>query len=225
MKIGIISAMPIELGYVLNNISYEQKTIKLNTFFISKYKNIDLILVSSGVGKVNASVYTQILIDTFSPDIIINIGIAGGLNENLKPFDIVIGNSYSHHDVNPSQMKNLFPNTSIFKANKKLLNLFETKKIKGITGPIVSGEKFIANSEEKKHIIDTFNAVAVDMETSAIAHTCFINTVPFIAIRGISDLANDDADSSYETNEESVSNHVGRTLLSILDYENIDNLL
>lgn len=216
MKIGIISAMLIEVEYILKHISFKEIHLKKNTFFSATYEGIELILVSTGVGKVNAATYTQILIENFSPAYVINVGIAGGLNEKLKPLEIVIGSSYSHHDVNITQMENLFPKTSVFSADPYLLELFTNNNIKGLTGPIVSGETFISDTEERKMIIDKFQAIAVDMETSAMAHTCFINDIPFISLRGISDLANDDADISYDINEASASDQVGEMLLRVL---------
>lgn len=89
-------------------------------------------------------------------------------------------------------------------------------KFKAI-GCIVSGESFIADDNEKARIVETFDAVAVDMETSAIAHVCFINEIPFLSIRGISDLANDKATESYDNYEKLVSDRVGKFCLEVLE--------
>lgn len=213
MKIGIICAMPIELDYLKNQLQYTSVVLKKQTFYLADYGENELVLVVSGVGKVNATVYTQLLIDYFEPNCLLNIGIAGGLHPCLKPLDIVLGDRYSHHDVDKNQMERLFPHTSIFKADPQLLAKFKKYHKEGIIGCMVSGESFIADDNEKTRIIETFDAVAVDMETSAIAHTCFINDMPFLSIRGISDLANDEATECYENYDKLVSDKVGKFCL------------
>lgn len=216
MKIGIICAMPIELDYLRNHLDCTPVVLKKQTFYLADCGDNELVLVTSGVGKVNATVYTQLLIDYFEPNCVLNIGIAGGLHSDLKPLDIVLGDRYSHHDVNQQQMENLFPNTSVFQADTQLLAKFKMYHKESVIGGIVSGESFIADDSEKNYIVDTFDAVAVDMETSAIAHTCFINDLPFLSIRGISDLANDDATESYENHEKIASDRVGQFCLDVL---------
>lgn len=216
MKIGIICAMPIEMDYLRHHLDCTPVVLKKQTFYLADYGENELVLVTSGVGKVNASIYTQLLIDYFEPNCVLNIGIAGGLNPDLNPLDIVIGDRYSHHDVDKNQMERLFPYTSVFSVNKQLIETFKKYHKEGMIGTIVSGETFIADDNEKKRLIETFDAVAVDMETSAIAHTCFINDMPFLSIRGISDLASDSATESYDNYEKLVSDKVGKFCLDVL---------
>lgn len=113
-------------------------------------------------------------------------------------------------------METLFPKRSVFHADAQLLKIINQHDIRGITGCIVSGERFIADDTERKDIIEKFNAVAVDMESSAIAHTCFINEMPFVAMRCISDMADATAADTYEANERLASNHVGKVCLTVL---------
>ena len=217
MKIGIICAMPIELDYLRHHLNCTTVVLKKRTFYLADYGENDLVIVASGVGKVNATVYTQLLIDYFETNVILNIGIAGGLHPCLKPLDIVLGNRYSHHDVDKNQMERLFPYTSDFQADTQLLAKFKAHHQEGMIGCIASGESFIADDNEKARIVETFDAVAVDMETSAIAHVCFINEIPFLSIRGISDLANDKATESYDNYEKLVSDRVGKFCLDVLE--------
>ncbi|HCM88719.1 MULTISPECIES: 5'-methylthioadenosine/adenosylhomocysteine nucleosidase [Vagococcus] len=218
MRIGIISAMPSELEYVLENIDVEKiHDKKMNHFFIGNYEEIELICVVCGVGKVNAAVYTQLLIDNYEPDYVINIGIAGGLGERVKTLDLVVGSSYRHHDVNIEQTENLFPNQHSFLANNNLFELIKMKIPSVHDGVMTSGESFIADKKEKEFIKHNFQSISVDMETSSIAHCCYLNEVPFIALRCISDLADDKANDSYENFEIKASNLVGKNLLNVLD--------
>ncbi len=216
MKIGIIAAMTNELSFLLDRIPFDIITLKKNTFYTGEYGSHDLILVATGVGKVNAASYTQILIDHFNPDTLINIGIAGGLHPDLSVLDVVLGSEFSHHDVSEKQMNQLFPFTSRFKADQQLLHLCKQHPNIKMTGTIVSGEQFIQDDTEKENIINQFNPLAVDMETSAMAHTCFINDLPFVSLRCLSDLANNEADASYENNEHLACQRVGQTLLDLL---------
>lgn len=217
MKIGIITAMPIELEYLLKNITItEEKQLNRNTFYIGTYGEFELVLVTSGVGKSNAVAYTQMLLDYFKPDCLFNLGIAGGLQAGLKPLDIIVGSHYSHHDVNVTQMNKLFPYTSKFETNPLLVDFVLTNISNSLKGGIVSGEQFIGSDKEKQIIIEKFGAIAVDMESSAIAHTCFINNIPFVAIRGISDLADDSAHDTYDVNEKQVSDYVGESFLKMI---------
>ncbi len=217
MKIGIITAMPIELEYILEKVTIiEKRKMKRNTFYVAKYMGNDLIMVTSGVSKTNAVAYTQLLIDYFDPDCLFNLGIAGGLQSGLKPSDIVIGEFYSHHDVKVNQMEELFPFISKFDTNKLLLDFVSENMPQAIKGGIVSGERFVDSTEQKEQIITTFGAAAVDMESSAIAHACYINELPFMAIRGISDLADDGAKDTYDFNEKKASDQVGRAFLEMI---------
>lgn len=217
MRVGIISAMPSELEYILENIHVEKiHNKKMNHFFIGNYQEIELICVVCGVGKVNAAVYTQLLIDNYEPDYVINIGIAGGLGERVKTLDLVVGSSYRHHDVNIEQTENLFPNQPSFLANSKLLELIKIKIPSAHEGVMTSGESFIADKKVKEFIKCNFQSISVDMETSSIAHCCYLNEVSFIALRCISDLADDQANDSYENFETAASDLVGEKLLTIL---------
>lgn len=217
MRIGLVTAMPIELDYLLKHITItEERKLNRNTFYVGNYGEFELVLVTSGVGKSNAVAYTQMLIDYYKPDCLFNLGIAGGLKNGIKPMDIIVGSHYSHHDVNITQMKELFPYREKFETNQLLVDFVSKSMSNSIVGGIVSGEQFIGNDQQKQEIIKAFGAVAVDMESSAIAHVSFINNVPFVAIRGISDLADDSAHDTYNINEQQVSDHVGKTFLEMI---------
>ena len=146
----------------------------------------------------------------------INIGIAGGLSSHLKPLEVILGTSFSHHDVRVDQMLHFFPFIDSFLADEKLIKKFAPHFDEKHQGKIVSGEGFINEESEKLRIIETFNPLLVDMETSSMAHCCLINEVPFISLRGISDLADASADVSYKANEQRAADKVGEKLLKVL---------
>lgn len=217
MKIGVISAMPIEIDYLLTYCD-EVKEIKLKktSFFQCDYLDYELYVVASGVGKTNATMYTQVLIDFFEPAFVINIGIGGGVESSLKPLDLVLGTSFSHHDVTVSQMENLSPFTSVFFSDSKIHSAMGPYFDEKNQGKIVSGEVFISDEKRRKEIIKTHNPLLVDMETSSIAHCCYLNDKPFISLRCVSDLADDSAPLTYEVNEKLAADKAGEKLLSIL---------
>lgn len=220
MKIGIVAAMKSEVNYLLTNCKViNEIKLKKNIFYQCEYGEYDLVVVVSGVGKTNASVYTQMLIDYFEPLAIINIGIGGSLVDTIEPLSIVLGSSFSHHDVNIEQMNNLFPNKLVFEADKKLLVAFSKYIDKEKCGKIVSGESFIANTKTKEEILAIHSPLLVDMETSSIAHCCYINDMPFISLRSVSDLADEQADNTYEKNKQKATDVAGKLLLKVLENE------
>ncbi|MEG0256502.1 5'-methylthioadenosine/S-adenosylhomocysteine nucleosidase [Vagococcus sp.] len=220
MKLGIISSMSIEIELILGNCKdVKEVQLKQNIFYQCKFEKYELIVVSSGVGKTNASVYTQILIDHFEPDAVINTGVGGGLLDNLEPFDVVLGTSFSYHDVRLKQLKNTFPFKSQFKADRDLVTVFSEHFPEEKRGEVVSGESFIDDSLEKEKIHKQHKALIVDMETASMAHCCFINDIPFISLTAISDLADDLADKIYYENDKEAADCAGNYLLEILKEE------
>lgn len=217
-KVGIVSAMKLEIEYVLSKMEIiEEFELKNNLFYLGTYVGKEFVLVATGVGKVNAAVYTQILLDNFKCEYVINLGIAGGMSDKVKPLDLVLGTSFAHHDVRTRQMEQLYPYMAKFNAHPTLVNFLNDPNEPILTGLIVSGESFIENDEKKLEIIKTFQPIAVDMETSSIAHCCYINEQPFIALRGISDLANHDTTEVYENNEQIAADKAGAYYLKQLD--------
>ena len=173
----------------------------------------NVILTQSGVGKVNAAIGTQYIIDKYSPDFIINTGIAGGVAKGLRVGDLVIGSELVQHDFDVSAIgyargymcTGVNPDKpTVFYSDKKLIKKYEEAVKKSIslvkvhTGTIASGDVFVSDNGRKKEIHDIFNAAAVEMEGAAIAQTAAKNEVPFIIVRAISDLADDNAATEHE---------------------------
>lgn len=197
--IGIIVAELEELTAIkelMNNI--EEINIYNLIFYKGTISSQNYILVRGGIGKVNSSRTTQILIDKFDISYVINLGSAGGLNDNLNIGDIVIGEKLVQHDFDVTAFgreKGVIPETGkYFESDTSLLTQFENMKmnnIKTIKGIIASGDIFCTDTKLKESIKNNFNADCVEMEGAAIAQVCYLNNVPFIVLRSISDIPNE----------------------------------
>lgn len=209
MVIGIISAMSEELELLLNDMSVEEKTVKANmTFHKGKVWGKDVVAVVSGIGKVNAAVCTQILISEYKVNSVINVGVAGGIGKDIYPGDVVVAENLVQHDVDTTvfgdphgQVPRL--DTFDFTCDKELVRLAklacdEIKDINTFSGRIVSGDQFIASVDKIKWLESEFEAAACEMEGASIAHVCYLNSIPFVIIRSISDNANNGAHMDYE---------------------------
>lgn len=209
MKFGIIGAMEEEVASLIEEMEVSSKIAKAKMVFHSGIiYNKEVVIVTSGIGKVNAAVCAQILVDKFDVDYIINVGIAGGVGEKIYPGDIVIANSLVQHDVDTSAFGDKLgqiPRMEAydFKCSDLLIShgkiaCSSIENVNTFVGRIVSGDQFIANSEKIKWLNEEFNALACEMEGASIAHVAYLNDVPFLIIRSISDNANNGAHMDYE---------------------------
>jgi len=211
--IGIIGAMDEEVLQIVNEMEVEKVENKASmTFNMGKLSGKDVVIVRSGIGKVNAAVCTQILVDDFGVDYVINTGIAGSLKSEIDIADIVISDDVLHHDMDASgfgyalgQIPRM--ETLSFKADGKLIALAKDSCAHVIPqvgvhiGRIVSGDQFISNKEVKDKIISNFSGYCTEMEGAAIAQAAYLNKVPFLILRAISDKADDSATMDYPTFE------------------------
>ncbi len=208
--IGIIGAMDEEIISLKRKMEVkEQKEIAGMTFYVGTVGEKEIVLVRCGIGKVNAAVCTQVLVDIFHAEYIINTGVAGGLYPELNIGDIVISSDTVEHDMDASAVGN--PRGEIprmkktyFEADQKLIEAAQkaAEKLKGAgkvyVGRVASGDQFVCSMKVKEDIYSTFTAYCAEMEGAAIAHTCFLNQVPFVIIRAISDKADQSADVNFE---------------------------
>jgi len=230
MKIGIIGAMEEEVKSLIEEMKVNEKITKAKMVFHSG--NIfekEVVIVTSGIGKVNAAVCTQILVDEFDVNYIINVGIAGGIGENIYPGDIVIGSDLVQHDMDTSAFGDRIgqiPRLDVFdfKCDENLIKYAqkacdELEGINNFTGRIVSGDQFIADINKIKWLNEEFKAFACEMEGASIAHVAYLNEVPFIIIRSISDNANNGAHMDYEKFKDIAvknSNNILRSMLKAM---------
>ncbi len=208
MKIGIICAGDEELSPFLPMIK-DCKTVEkaMLKFYAGRIDSIEVIALFSGVCKVNDAIGTQLLVDLFSADMIINSGTAGGMDPGLDIFDTVISTEVCYHDVAPDILTEFHPwmESVFFTADPKLIRLSKTavKKIrpagKVIWGRMVTGESFITD-EGRQKINQEFAPLTVDMETASIAHVCYVNRIPFLSIRCITDTAEHSGLDNFDEN-------------------------
>ena len=189
MKIGIIVAMDKELRQL-------QRV----------FEGSDVIVEKCGIGKVNAALGAQHIINTFHPDCIISSGCAGGNGDDIEVQDVVVSTELCYHDVycgtaidNSTVYGQVQGMPARFKADPYLLSVSEKLNVK--SGLIVTGDWFVDSREKMLQIIEKFpEARAIDMESAAIAHACYINKVPFISFRIISDVPLRDHNASQYHN-------------------------
>ena len=210
MKIGIIAAEQEEFEAILNIAKVEErKEIYELNFVKFKIKDKICVLVKSGVGKVNAARATQILIDNFKPDYIVNVGVAGGLNPMLSIGDIVIGETLVQHDFDitafghakgyiPGVGEKIYADDYLVKKIEEAIGNQEEKVYKYEKGVIASGDIFCTAIPMRDKIYAKFNAECVEMEGAAIGQVCSLCNVPFVVIRSISDTPNGENEVTYE---------------------------
>ena len=208
MRVGIICAGDRELAPFLPVICECKTTEKaMLKFYEGTISDVKVVVLFSGVCKVNAAIATQILVDTYHVDAIINAGVAGGMNEELEIFDTVISTEVAYHDVAPNILTEFHPwlENVFFKADQGVLSLAKKavdkleQNYKVFWGRMVTGEAFIAD-EGRQKINEQFEPLTVDMETASIAHVCYVNNIPFISIRCITDTATHSGTGHFEEN-------------------------
>jgi len=220
--VGIIGAMPSELADIRKTLGTAEIIRKSGfEFYVNQVNGKKLINVCCGIAKVNAALCTQVLIDNFHPECVINTGIAGGMNSDVKVCDIVISTEVLAHDLDLHFLNDYPPYCGIFRADERLISKTEEicrkEDIRTFRGRIVSGESFISSNEAKKSIQEKFNPYAVDMETSAIGHCCYLNEMPFVSIRCISDNADDEGAMSFDRFEKIAAERVAKIILKVAD--------
>ena len=224
MKIGIIFAMEEEINETLKYADvineYEMFGIKFYEVLIDS-KNC--ILGLCGVGKVNASRCTQIMIDNMNVDFIINVGVAGGLSNNLNVLDIVVGEKLVQHDFDITAFdheKGFIPNCGVYlNSDDYLLNITKNILIENINiheGVIASGDIFCTAIPMRDKIYAKFNAECVEMEGAAIGQVCSLCNVPFVVIRSISDSPNGNNEIDFDKFVELASKRCANILREFL---------
>ena len=212
MKLGIIGAMDVEVATLKAKMENVTVTIRAGMeYYTGTLEGLPAVVVQCGVGKINAAMCTQILIDCFGVTHIVNTGIAGSLCAELDIGDLVISRDAIHHDFDLhfwGRPIGQVPGMDViaFPADACLMNAAfaaaETENT-GHTkiGRVASGDQFICSKEQKDKIIADTQAVCAEMEGASIAHTAYRNGVPFVIIRAISDKADDSAEMDYPTFE------------------------
>ena len=212
MKLGIIGAMDVEVATLKAKMEDVTVTARAGMEYCAgKLEGLDAVVVQCGIGKINAAMCTQILIDSFAVDAIVNTGIAGSLCADLDIGDLVISRDAIHHDFDLrfwGRPIGQVPGMDViaFPADEKLMNAaFAAAEAENAghtkVGRVASGDQFICSKAQKEKIIADTEAICAEMEGASIAHTAYRNGVPFVIIRAISDKADDSAEMDYPTFE------------------------
>lgn len=217
--IGIIGAMDEEVSQLKATMSdIIEETFASMTFCKGKLEGKDVIVVRSGICKVNMAACVQILVDKYDVGAIINTGIAGSLSNDINIGDLVVSNEAVQHDVDATAFGyklGVIPRmeTSVFPADKELVQLAVdcckrvNTDISVFTGRIVSGDQFISSDEKKLQLSQDFSGYCTEMEGAAAAQVAYLNQVPFVIIRAISDKADNSAQMNYDEFEELAIKH------------------
>lgn len=231
MKIGIIGAMEEEVETLITSMEEAHRTTKASMdFYEGKLWGNDAVVVMSGIGKVNMAVCTQIMIDSFGVEKLINTGVAGGLYKDIEIGDIVISSDAVQHDVDAAGFGYKLGEIprmecSMFRADENLIKEAEEacKKvnpdIQCFTGRVLSGDQFISSNEKKHWLTENFGGYCAEMEGAAMAQTAYLNGVPFVILRAISDKCDDTATVNYSEFEKAAIKHIIRLIHGILDKE------
>ncbi len=208
MKIGIIGAMQEEITVLKNSMRDKNEWVEANASFTSgKIEQIEVILVQSGIGKVNSAISATLLIAKHEVDAIINTGSAGGIGEGLAVGDVVISTELAYHDVDATVFDYVIGQVpqmpARYQADSVLLE--QTKEaarkvgLKTVEGLIVTSDSFVADKKIVQRIKHNFpDALASEMEGAAIAQVCYQFNKPFVIVRAMSDVADEEAGVSFD---------------------------
>lgn len=227
-KIGIIGAMELEVEELKAQLTAPKITHRAGMdFYEGILHDVQTVVVRCGVGKVNAALCVQILADIFHVSHIINTGVAGSLNAKLDIGDILISKDALHHDVDatifgyrPGEVPQL--GIREFPADERLASLAKeacekvNPGIHAIIGRVVSGDQFISSKDAKHQLIVNYYGDCTEMEGAAIAHSAYLNKIPFVIIRAISDKADDSARMDYPTFERAAAQHSARLVQDLV---------
>jgi adenosylhomocysteine nucleosidase len=218
-RIGIMGAMDVEIALLRESMHIERTdSLAERIFYVGELEEVECICTKAGIGKVNAALTAEMLIMQYGVEALVFTGVAGGINPQMEIGDIVISSSVIHHDFGQIEPEGFMPwDTVGYLADSMLIRIareaadlvvFEAVSCRLRSdseyfpqiaiGCVVTGDQFIASEEKRVWLEQTFDADCVEMEGAAVAQVCKIHRVPFVIIRSLSDLANEDADIDFE---------------------------
>ena len=221
-KIGIIGAMELEVSALKKEMTTDRVVKKAGMeFYEGTLGGCNVVVVMCGIGKVSAGMCVQILADLFDVTHVINTGVAGSLNAKLDIGDILISNEAVQHDFDVTPLnyaKGQIPGIDVlaFPAESEMADkayeacLKVNPDINCIKGKVVSGDQFISSKEVKEYLIKEFSGDCAEMEGAAIAQAAYLNKIPYIVVRAISDKADDSAEMDYPSFEKQAAAHCAR---------------
>ena len=227
-KIGIIGAMEEEVNRLKDVMQdVQRESIASMDFYEGSLDGVPLVVVRSGIGKVNAALCTQILVDRYKINLVINTGVAGSLRDEIDIADVVLSTDALQHDMDATGFgyeMGVIPRMeqSTFKADMDLVNLAK-KVCKEVipeigvhTGRVLSGDQFVSDTKKKEWLIKTFDGYCTEMEGAAIAQAAYLNNIPFLIIRAISDKADQSAQMAYSEFEVLAIDNTVKLLMELI---------
>jgi adenosylhomocysteine nucleosidase len=199
-RIGIIGAMAQEVEHLASLLEERETRSHVgSTFHSGRLHGVEVVILQSGIGKVNAAVGTTLLLDIYKPDAVINTGSAGGFGEGLAIGDVVISSEVRHHDVDavvfgyehgqvPQMPAAYLPDSRLVTIARECVEALDEVRV--VEGLIATGDVFMACPnlvEQTRRRFPTM--LAAEMEAAAIAQTCLLYGCPFVVIRALSDIA------------------------------------
>ncbi|MTT32467.1 5'-methylthioadenosine/S-adenosylhomocysteine nucleosidase [Terrilactibacillus sp. BCM23-1] len=228
MKLGLIGAMEEEVEILKQKLQNRtEKELLGSKRYTGQIGPFDIVLIQSGIGKVNAAIGTTLLIHEEKPDYIINTGSAGGFNPDLNVGDVVISSEVRYHDADATvfgyeygQIPQMPPS---FEPNPLLVSIAEkaaknNHTIQVVKGLIATGDSFMSDGERVDFVKSKFPSIqACEMEAAAIAQVCYQFHVPFVIIRSLSDIAGKEANISFDQYLVTAAKHSAELILSMLE--------
>lgn len=227
-KFGIIGAMELEVEALKAKLTDANVTVRAQMeFWSGRLGGAEVVVVRCGIGKVNAALCVQILADLYGVTHVMNTGVAGSLNAELDIGDILVSRDVVHHDVDVrifGYQLGEVPQLGIreFPADPQMAELAVTlcgqvnPEVHVRLGRVVSGDQFISDSQVKARLIENFQGDCAEMEGASIAHGAWLNGLPFVVIRAISDKADDSAEMDYPTFEHAAAQHSARLVEALV---------
>ncbi|MHB0774149.1 5'-methylthioadenosine/S-adenosylhomocysteine nucleosidase [Halomonas sp. WWR20] len=207
-KIGIIGAMAEEVALLASHLENRETHHHVgSTFHTGQLQGVEVVILQSGIGKVNAAVGTTLLLDMYHPEVVINTGSAGGFGEGLNVGDVVISSEVRHHDVDavvfgyehgqvPRMPAAYLPDPMLIKVARECVESLGHLNV--VEGLICTGDAFMACPESVDRARQRFpTMLAAEMEAAAIAQTCHLYGCPFVVIRALSDIAGQESNISF----------------------------
>jgi adenosylhomocysteine nucleosidase len=221
MKLGILGAMSCEIALLQQKMTL-QETVECGgrSYYLGQIGPVEVIVVCCGIGKVNAALCTQTLIQKFGADHIINTGVAGGVDPAAKVFDVIVSTSVCYHDFTPGILQENFPYCEEYPADEQMVNIMnkvyrESNADYALRSQrIVTGDVFVESNSLKESIASRFAPGCVDMESGAVGQVCYILKTPFLALRSLSDTADDEAGMSFDQFAAKAADHSAGLIIS-----------
>ncbi|WP_040727351.1 5'-methylthioadenosine/S-adenosylhomocysteine nucleosidase [Thiomicrorhabdus sp. Kp2] len=228
MKIAIIGAMEEEVSLLRSKL--ENQTTEVHAgfeYYMGHIGDKEIVLLRSGIGKVNAAISTALLMQSYQPDYVINTGSAGGFHTDLEVGDIVISSSVCHHDVDvtpfgydlgqvPGLPACFLPDDNLVKAAQQSIEAL--KEVVHMHGLIATGDRFMHQPEDVTNTRNNFpEMIACEMEAASVAQVCHTFNKPFVIIRSLSDIAGKENAKTFEQYLEQAATHSAKVILGMLD--------